>query len=66
MRIAVFYMSFNQAPGRRPIPIQIGDGGEVSWVYVRAEQVDAPNAEMGLDKAKPQEDENIMNAHQVP
>jgi hypothetical protein len=65
MRVAVFYMSWNHAPGRRAIPIEMSNG-DVTWVYVRAEQVNAPNPEMGLDKARPAEDETVMNTHQVP
>jgi hypothetical protein len=58
-------MSFNQAPGRARVGIQIPNG-EMSYVYVRGEHVDATNEAGALDAAKPQEDETVMNSHQVP
>lgn len=61
MNIAIFYFSMNAADDRHPVDLDWN--GRDAWI--RAEVVDAPNEEMALDKARPREDESVMNTHRI-
>lgn len=57
-------MSLSRGEGRSPVTAM--NGNEEYTVYIRAEVVpETQSLEEALDKANPQDDENVMNTHYV-
>lgn len=62
MKIGIFYFSTKPAQDRQIVWFDIK---LKSWAYIRVQVVEAENEEAALDMAEPQDDEDVMNTHEL-
>lgn len=64
MKVGIFYISLDPG-GVRQFRQRIETGLGTPPVYIRVQTVDAASLEDALDQAEPENDEDLMNSHEI-